>query len=105
MHVRYLIFYSYLNYFHYINIGVVYLNISFNFLSSLFKPSRIFKKNTETNDNSLFENNYNYEETINSRPQQSFKFEGGEREKDIGNQIKNFKFPSIELLEKEYIKK
>ncbi len=77
---------------------------SFNFLSSLFKPSRIFKKNTETNDNSLFENNYNYEETINSRPQQSFKFEGGEREKDIGNQIKNFKFPSIELLEKNISK-
>ena len=34
---------------------------SFNFLSSLFKPSRIFKKNTETNDNSLFEyNNRDY---------------------------------------------
>ena len=70
-----------------------------NFLSSLLKPSKLFKKN-EAVDSSLFENNFNYEEKINNKPQQSFRFEGGEKERDKGNQIQNFKFPSVDLLEK-----
>ena len=70
-----------------------------NFLSSLLKPSKLFKKN-EAVDSSLFENNFNYEEKINDKPQQSFRFEGGEKERDKGNQIQNFKFPSVDLLEK-----
>ena len=70
-----------------------------NFLSSLLKPSKLFQKN-EAVDSSLFENNFNYEEKINNKPQQSFRFEGGEKERDKGNQIQNFKFPSVDLLEK-----
>ena len=70
-----------------------------NFLSSLLKPSKLFQKN-EAVDSSLFENNFNYEEKINDKPQQSFRFEGGEKERDKGNQIQNFKFPSVDLLEK-----